>query len=123
MASRLGPRLQIMGLDSYEEYLTLIEDGDGEGEFQSTIDLLTTNETYFFREPEHFAVLEREFVRSSPKSIKVWSAASSYGDEAYSIAMLLADLQRLGRVPADWSVLGTDISDRVLRAACEGVFP
>jgi chemotaxis protein methyltransferase CheR len=47
----------------------------------------------------------------------VWSAASSFGDEAYSIAMLLSDLQQQGRIGADWSILGTDISDRVLRSA------
>ena len=123
VASRLAPRIQLLGLGGYEDYLALIEDMDGEGEFQSAIDLLTTNETYFFREPEHFAVLERELTRRAVKDPKVWSAASSYGDEAYSIAMLLADLQRMGRIGAGWSVLGTDISDRVLRSASEAVYP
>jgi chemotaxis protein methyltransferase CheR len=53
----------------------------------------------------------------------VWSAASSFGDEAFSTAMLLADLQVQGRIGSDWSILGTDISDRVLRSALEGIYP
>jgi len=123
VSSRLGPRIQRLGLSGYEEYLALISgDADG-GEFQVAVDLLTTNETYFFREPAHFELLERELTRTQPASVAVWSAASSFGDEAYSIAMLLSDLQQLGRIGADWSILGTDISDRVLRSALEGIYP
>jgi chemotaxis protein methyltransferase CheR len=87
------------------------------------VDLLTTNETYFFREPAHYALLEAELTRQRPQRLAVWSAASSFGDEAYSTAMLLADLQQWGRIGADWSVLGTDISDRVLHSASQAVFP
>jgi chemotaxis protein methyltransferase CheR len=87
------------------------------------IDLLTTNETYFFREPKHFEQLEREIAGLRPASYSVWSAACSFGDEPYSVAMLLGDLHRRGVLGADWSVLGTDISDRVLRAATAGIVP
>jgi chemotaxis protein methyltransferase CheR len=88
------------------------------------VDLLTTNETYFFREPKHYELLERELVdRKSKAPLAVWSAASSFGDEAYSTAMLLSDLQTSGRIGPDWSILGTDISHRVLLSAKEAVFP
>lgn len=123
VSSRLAPRIQKLGIDGYEDYLALISgDADG-GEFQMAVDLLTTNETYFFREPAHYDLLEQELARTRPRSLAVWSAASSFGDEAWSTAMLLADQQQLGRVGSDWSILGTDISDRVLRSAMQAVYP
>ncbi len=123
VASRLGPRIQRLGLSGFEDYLALISGSDDGGEFQFAVDLLTTNETYFFREPAHYALLEEELARTRPPAAAVWSAASSFGDEAYSTAMLLADMHQQGRIGPGWSVLGTDISDRVLRSAATAVFP
>ncbi len=123
ISSRLAPRIQRLGLDSFEDYAALIESPDDGGEFQVAVDLLTTNETYFFREPARFELIEQTLVAQRPRRVAVWSAASSFGDEAYSVAMLLADLHRLGRIGPDWSVLGTDISDRVLQSAAAGIFP
>jgi chemotaxis protein methyltransferase CheR len=123
VSSRLGPRIQRLGLEDFDEYLALIDSPQDHGEFQVAVDLLTTNETYFFREPAHFDLLEREITAAKPRSLAVWSAASSFGDEAYSIAMLLADLQRRGSLGDAWSILGTDISDRVLRSAIEAIYP
>jgi chemotaxis protein methyltransferase CheR len=123
VSSRLSPRIQKLGLGGYEDYLALISRPDDGGELQMAIDLLTTNETYFFREPKHFEQLEREIAGLRPASYSVWSAACSFGDEPYSVAMLLGDLHRRGVLGADWSVLGTDISDRVLRAATAGIVP
>ena len=123
VSSRLSTRIQRLGLSSFDDYLKLIGDQNDGGEFQMAVDLLTTNETYFFREARHFALLEQEFSRGRHESVAVWSAAASFGDESYSIAMSLADLQHLGRIGRDWRVLGTDISDRVLQSAVQGIFP
>ncbi|MCK6426842.1 MAG: SAM-dependent methyltransferase [Burkholderiaceae bacterium] len=124
VASRLAPRIERLGLAGYDDYLARIGDGQDHAEFQVAIDLLTTNETYFFREKRHFELLEQTLAQQAPAHpVAAWSAAASFGDEAYSIAMVLADLQAQGRIGRDWSVLGTDISDRVLRAAREGIFP
>ena len=125
VASRLAPRIQKLGLESYDDYVALIDGRQGGqgGEFQMAVDLLTTNETYFFREPAHYALIEQEITRTKPQHLAVWSAASSFGDEAYSLAMLLADLQQQGRMGSQWQILGTDISDRVLRSAVEAVYP
>ena len=123
MSSRLSPRIQRLGLSDFEAYARLIEGPEDGGEFQMAVDLLTTNETYFFREPAHFRLLEQVLARDKPKAVRAWSAASSFGDEAYSIAMLLADMAQMGRIGSDWQVLGTDISDRVLQSAAAGIFP
>ena len=123
VSSRLAPRIQRLGLDGFDDYLALISRPDDGGEFQVAVDLLTTNETYFFREPAHFELLADELARSKPPATAVWSAAASFGDEAYSTAMLLADLATQGRIGADWRILGTDISDRVLRSAMQAVYP
>jgi chemotaxis protein methyltransferase CheR len=123
VSSRLAPRIQRLGLGGFEDYLALLEGDQDADEMQVAIDLLTTNETYFFREPAHFEQLEREFGSASRRAVSVWSAASSFGDEAYSVAMVLCDLQLQGRIGEGWSVLGTDISDRVLRSARDAVYP
>ena len=123
VSSRLGPRIQRLGLDGFEQYLGLIESGNDPGEFQMAVDLLTTNETYFFREPAHFDLIEQELSGRKQGALHLWSAASSFGDEAYSCAMLLSDLQAQGRIGPDWQILATDISDRVLRSAVAGIYP
>ena len=122
--SRLSPRIQRLGLDGFMEYIRLLEDESEAAEFQMAVDLLTTNETYFFREPKHYDLLESELIALKSKApISIWSAASSFGDEAYSTAMLLSDLQTSGRIGPDWSILATDISHRVLLSAKEAVYP
>jgi chemotaxis protein methyltransferase CheR len=122
--SRLSPRIQKLGLDGFADYIAIMEDEAEAAEFQTAVDLLTTNETYFFREPKHYDLLEKElFERKSKSPLAIWSAASSFGDEAYSTAMLLSDMQVSGKIGPDWSILATDISHRVLLSAKEAVFP
>ena len=90
----------------------------GSGEFQVAVDLLTTNETYFFRESAHFEHLAG-LARTASKPMRVWSAASSSGEEAYSIAMTLA---RHARNPG-WEIVGTDLSTKVVALAQRGLYP
>jgi len=118
MSSRLSPRIQRLGLPDFEAYARLIEGPEDGGEFQMAVDLLTTNETYFFREPKHFDLLRKQALaaRTRSDSFRVWSAASSSGEEAYSIAMVLADC--LEERP--WEIVGSDISTRVLERARTG---
>jgi chemotaxis protein methyltransferase CheR len=124
IASRLTSRLLRLGLNSFDEYLAILNDNNQAAELQMAIDLLTTNETYFFREPKHYTLIEEELVRRKVRDpIAIWSAASSFGDEAFSTAMLLADMQQAGKIGPDWEILATDISHRVLRSATEAVFP
>ncbi len=122
--ARLSPRIRKLGLPSFSDYIHLLQDVQQGGEFQMAVDLLTTNETYFFREPKHFEQLRQEAQALGPaRNLAVWSAASSFGDEAYSVAMLLAELQMRAQTGPGWSVLATDISQRVLQCAQAGVYP
>jgi chemotaxis protein methyltransferase CheR len=122
--SRLSLRVQKLGFSNYDDYIACLEDENEAVEFQMAVDMLTTNETYFFREPHHFDLVEETLTRRQQRTpIAVWSAASSFGDEAFSLAMLLSDLQILGRIGGDWSILATDISHRVLLSAKEAVYP
>jgi chemotaxis protein methyltransferase CheR len=118
---RLDRRLRHHGLPTYTDYFRRLVEGDPL-ENQIAVDLLTTNETYFFREPKHFEFLRHLISTPAPRSEpwRVWSAAASSGEEAYTIAMTLADGLRNDR---SWSVLGTDISSRVLEAARRALYP
>lgn len=121
VVARLGSRLRYRKVNSFTAYYKLLSDPRESAELQMAIDLITTNETSFFREMEHFELL-KEFIRDlRPVAFpfRVWSAASSSGEEAYSIAMVLSEI--LGA--SDWQVLGTDISTRVLERASRGVYP
>ena len=118
VCGRLAKRLKQRQLDSYGEYYRLLTSGHDRAEMQIAIDLLTTNETSFFREPRHFDFLRDELplMQRLGRTLRIWSAASSTGEEAYSIAMVLA--HRLGRQP--WEVIGSDISARVIEKARSG---
>lgn len=121
VSGRLAKRVQHCNLNSYGEYFRLLSSGKADAEVQMAIDLLTTNETYFFREPKHFDVL-RDYataMQQRGKTARIWSAASSSGEEAYSIAMVLADCMEDGQ----WEVVGSDISTRVLARARTGHYP
>jgi len=115
---RLGKRLAQYHLDSYNDYFQLLVSGDEPQEVQTAIDLLTTNETYFFRESSHFDFLRELATQAASRAqaFRVWSAASSTGEEAYSVAMVLADVMNT----TPWEVVGSDISSRVLQAAATG---
>ena len=120
VTGRLTKRLALHDVESFGEYFNLLSNGQNPAEVQMAVDLLTTNETYFFREIKHFDFLRKQALvaRSRPQPYRVWSAASSSGEEAYSIAMVLADC--LQTTP--WEILGTDISTRVLEGARSGLY-
>lgn len=119
VASRLRKRLAHHKLDSFDTYCTLLTAPDAHAERRVVIDLLTTNETYFFREPDHFVHLgDTVRPRIASRPLRVWSAASSTGEEAYSLAMTLAD--RCGT--NNWEVLASDLSTRVLEHARRGIY-
>jgi len=121
VTSRLAKRLKHHGLASYGDYFQMITAANGQAELQVAVDLLTTNETHFFREPKHFDFLRQHIVpaRKPGKPLRIWSAACSSGEEPYSIAMQLDDV--LGST--SWEIVASDLSTRVLDKARAGLYP
>lgn len=103
--------------------------GGIDGAFQDLLlDVATNNETSFFRDASMFRALEDVVVPSLLKdhpprsSLRIWSAAASTGQEAYSVAMTLERMRAAGTLPVPYSLLATDFSERVLKQAAEGVY-
>lgn len=119
--NRLAKRLRHYRLASYADYFNLILSEQHPEEKQVLVDLLTTNETYFFREPKHYDYLVQhilpQFHGRSP--FKVWSAACSNGSEPFTLGMVLQ--RHLG--PGRWNILGTDINSEVIDIARDGLYP
>ena len=115
VAGRLSKRLKHYNLSSYGDYFRLISHKTDGAELQLALDLLTTNETHFFREPKHFDFLRLQVLpKVQPgKTFRVWCAASSSGEEPYSLAMTLAD----GLLDTPWEIIASDISTSVLEQA------
>ncbi len=120
VATRLYKRLVHHGLHSYRRYFDLVNSKGQEREKQLLVDLLTTNETYFFREPFHFDFLTEQVLPAlRGRPARLWSAACSSGEEVYTLAMVCAE----GLGQGDWEVFGSDISQRMLETARAGVYP
>lgn len=119
VTGRLIKLAQARGIQDVDEYVALVLRENDPAELVKVVDKLTTNETYFFREPAHFTLLARLATKyARPEPFRVWSAASSSGEEAYSIAMVLAD--KLGQ--RAWEVQGTDLSTAVVAQARRGLY-
>lgn len=121
VAARLGRRLEALNLPTFRHYFEVLRDSSRRDEMQRAIDLITTNETSFFREKEHFRVLSEQILPSigMRRKVNVWCGAASTGEEPYTLAMVLSD--RLGL--DGWNLLATDINSEVLAAAKNGLYP
>lgn len=121
LVGRLQKRLRHYQLENFNQYYRLLSSDEHPGELQVMVDLLTTNETYFFREPKHFDFLRQNILRGwrGERPFRVWSAASSSGEEAYTIAMVLANTL----ASKAWEIVGSDISTQVLDKARQGHYP
>jgi len=119
--SRLARRIRARNLESFAEYLKIIENRD-EAELEAFINALTTNMTSFFREPHHFRIMAERLARHpAGKPVSIWSCASSSGEEPYSIAMTA--LEALKQPCATLGILATDIDTNMLAKARQGVYP
>ncbi|MEM6961304.1 MAG: protein-glutamate O-methyltransferase CheR [Myxococcota bacterium] len=121
--ARLRRRMRKLKLRSFSDYCKLLREGEDE-ELQEVINALTTNFTSFFREPHHFDFLRDRVVPEFSKtrgrdSLRIWSSASSTGEEPYSIAITLL---RAGLSANSVRILATDIDSAVLDTASQGVY-
>jgi chemotaxis protein methyltransferase CheR len=123
METRLAPILRERGLASLVELCQVLRSSQATPLHAQVVDAMTTNETYFFREPAHYDALRQTILpelielRSTTRRLSFWSAASSTGQEACSLAMMLLEMGL-----ANWTIdiLGTDLSPRVLKQAESG---
>jgi chemotaxis protein methyltransferase CheR len=120
LTNRLWKRLRENDLHSFEDYYRFIMGSNGKTELDVALELITTNETYFFREQKHFDYLEQTILPGfrQGKKLRVWSAAASTGEEPYSIAMLLYD-----KCPSVWELECSDVNNTVLEQARRGIYP
>ena len=127
--ARLAKRLRALGLTSFRDYYDLVVSDASGNELVQLIDAVSTNFTSFFREKAHFDFLQEKILpemsagpgRRDP--LLFWSAASSSGEEPYTLAMVVDDYFRRRGEAANFRVEATDISTRVLAAAEKGVYP
>jgi chemotaxis protein methyltransferase CheR len=130
LEGRLAKRAQILNLSSFEAYYHLIKGGVRRmEEMKYLYDAVTINETFFFRNEPQFEAFEKTLVpqiiearRGGPTKLRVWSAASSSGEEAYTLAMIFLEKLRPAHPRLDIEIVGTDINSTVLETARQGVY-
>ncbi|MDA8089865.1 MAG: hypothetical protein M0Z61_06555 [Nitrospiraceae bacterium] len=121
---RLAGRLQVNHLQDFDQYMELLHGRRYEEEIGPLLDAITTNETYFFREPEHFTIFSGHIVpelvrRNGMKTaINIWSSACSTGEEPYTLAITLKE-KWLG---LKFNILGSDISNSTIESARKGLY-
>jgi chemotaxis protein methyltransferase CheR len=126
VVSRLGKRLRALGLADFSQYVGLVSSPGGRSELVEMINQITTNKTDFFREKHHFDFLWEQALpelcqQSRPRRARAWSAGCSSGEEAYSLAMVLAEFFA-GRPGWDPRLLATDLHTAMLRRASQGLY-
>jgi chemotaxis protein methyltransferase CheR len=133
VAGRLSRRVRQLGYSSFRDYFLHLQDDTSGVELSELINRVTTNHSFFFREPEHFNLLAREIlpplmeaaVKKPGSSLRIWSAGCAAGEEPYTLAMILRDL--MGRQPGarglNAAILATDVSMDALVEAKEGLYP
>lgn len=124
VSARIGKRMRVLGLQTHEQYLESVRSDDSGNELVQLLDAISTNLTSFFRESDHFDFLHeaiQKWADSGQRRMRMWSAASSTGEEPYSMAMTALDALNSRNV--DCKILATDISTRVLRQCQLGEYP
>lgn len=128
LQSRLEKRMNALGMTSVREYATKINRASSAEELKNFYDVVTTNKTEFFREPQHFKYLYRTALPTLSKAhhghwhCRLWCAGCSSGEEVYTLAMVLAEYQRTQR-NFEFSIVASDISTRVLAVAQAATYP
>jgi len=118
MESRLQRRIRHYNLKNFTDYYTIVN--SDKNELQEMINLMTTNETSFFRENKHFDFLQRNLFPKRKEPLRIWSAASSIGVEAYTLAMIADEMLSPRNVRFD--IFASDINLEVLDKAKQGVY-
>ncbi len=130
LEGRIGKRVQFLELSGFDQYLQLLKSSRGANELPYLYEAVTINETFFFRNEPQFEVFEKTLVPeiiarrgvNGKVKIKVWSAASSSGEEAYTIAMIYLEKLKPKYPWLELEIIGTDINEAVLETARSGIY-
>lgn len=129
LSSRLSKRLRELNLSSWEDYLDWVIRPSAQ-ELSTLIDLVATNHTHFFREAVHFELLSQQLLPAllqssptAPQGLRCWSAASSSGEEAFTLAIVLSEYAAQKMPGLRWQIEGTDISNWAIEQAWRAVYP
>ena len=128
VAARVSKRMRELNLDVVGDYIAHIKADRSGDEMVRLLDAISTNTTSFFREPKAFTAMEEHLTAQlarGERTIRIWCAASSSGEEPYTIAMVLMrvlDKARIAPESVDAAILATDISTRVLAQARAGLY-
>lgn len=119
--SRLARRLRALRLNSFNAYLAYLETGSHQNEWEIFVNSLTTNLTSFFRESHHFDILRKQLGGITHRPIRIWSSATSTGEEAYSLAITACETFDSLTPPVQ--IFASDIDTNVLKMAASGIYP
>ncbi len=130
LESRLKKRFSFLGLNSFEEYFTYVNNNSGSNELKYLHEAITINETFFFRnQPQFDALISTilpEIISAKDKigknKVRIWSAASSTGEEAYTISMLISELIKPKFPKFEFEIVGTDISTGAIETARKAIY-
>ena len=125
---RLGNHVAEAGFASYQAYFDHVFADQSGSELSNLANRLTTNHTYFLREPEHFHFMRETILpeltqRVNDRDLRIWSAGCSSGEEPYTLTMLLHDFFGYDYHKWDTTLLATDISEKALKIATAGTYP
>lgn len=128
LTGRLHKVLSELGFNNFTDYYNyLITDKSGKA-IAELVDKITTNHTFFMREPDHFVYFRDQvlpYLKSTIKGndLRIWCAASSTGEEPYTLAMIIKDFFERDLMDWDTKLLATDISQVALETAKKGIYP
>ncbi len=130
LENRFSRRMEATGTKAFQDYFLLLQSTQGSEELTYLMDEITTNETYFFRNVSQLAAIENKLLpelveikkKMGSSTLRIWSAASSSGEEAYTLAMIL--LEKRSKLLKEWNIeiVGTDINETVIAQANEGIY-
>ena len=128
LSNRLRKRLLQLKISSYDEYCSLLKSPGAQDEIEHLVDLISTNHTRFYREPDHFTYLTEKILptlitrlMSERSPLRIWSAASSSGEEPYTLAIVLSEFVR-AHPALSWQIEATDISRSIVSKAERAIY-
>ena len=128
LSNRLGKRLRELGIATYDDYCARLKSLGAQEEIEHLVDLISTNHTRFYREPDHFTYLTEKILpglvprlHSERAPLRIWSAASSSGEEPYTLAIVLSEYLR-AHPSLTWKIEASDISRSILAKAERAIY-